>query len=102
MSDRASRYARISRAKGGKRKGDSLILAHIRRTPTGRLRLVSVGIVLEGDKESIVAGPFLESDPTYVAVSEYAIRKMAHDIVKSSGRYTKFYDKIVKLVFELE
>lgn len=102
MSDRASRYARISRARAGKRQGNTLILAHTRRTSTGRLRLISLGIVIEGNKESIVAGPFPENDPRYVADSEYSIRKMAHGIVRSSGRFTKFYDRVVKLVFEIE
>jgi len=104
LTDRAARYARITRAKSSKKENrDALILAHVSRTPKGKLRLNSVGIVIGGrGKESIVSGNLPPNDPRYVSESDYAIRKLAHGIVLSSGRFSKFYNSIVKLDYLIE
>ncbi|MHB8567776.1 MAG: hypothetical protein ACYC7D_07210 [Nitrososphaerales archaeon] len=97
MTDRASRYAKITRAKSSKQERDTLILAHVGRTSKRKLRLLSVGIVIKGGKEAEVSDALPENDPRYVADSDFAIRKITHDLVRASGRFSKFYDSIVKI-----
>ena len=41
-----------------------------------------------------------ETDPRYVFESNYGVRKLVHDMVKKSGRYSKFYDTIVRVVYD--
>jgi hypothetical protein len=100
-TDRASRYARISRAKKEKGPRDALIIAHVTRTPKRKIRLHHAGIVIGSSKEVPVNNEKLsETEPRYVFESDYGVRKMAHDIVRKSGRYSKFYDTIVKVVYD--
>ena len=99
--DRASRYARISRAKTEKGPRDALIIAHVTRTPKRKIRLRHVGVVIGDAKEVPVINEKLsETEPRYVFESDYGVRKMAHDIVRRSGRYSRFYDTIVKVVYD--
>jgi len=100
-TDRASRYARISRAKGEKGPRTELIIAHVTRTPKGKIRLQNVGIVIGSSKEVSANNEKLsETDPRYVFETNYGVRKMTHNIVRRSGRYSKFYDTIVKVVYD--
>jgi hypothetical protein len=100
MKDRAARYSRLSRTKSQRSLRDTLILAHVGRTPKGKLRLRKVGVVIAGGKEMDVSNELEENDPRFVFESDFGVRKEAHDIVRKSGRYSKFYDTIVKLVYD--
>ena len=96
MSDRARRYA----SQKAKSRSPALIIAHVHRTAKGKIRLGSVQIVLPGGKEEVVAENLPKNDPGLAFEDQYDVRKSAHEIVKKSGRFSKFYDSIVKLVYD--
>ncbi len=95
LKSRAARYR-----KPEKPRADSVIVAHLGKTPKGKIRLYSISIKRKNEKEEAVSGNLPENDPRYVFDSEYAMRKVAHDIVRSSGRFTRFYDSSVKIVYD--
>jgi len=97
--DRAARYARVS--KNLKGPHEAVITAHVRRTPKGKIRLLRVGLSIGSEKEVKVNPDELpENDPRYVSENNYGVRKIAHDLVKKSGRYSRFYDTIVRVVYD--
>jgi hypothetical protein len=96
MGDRAARY---SSQKTKVNAGPALIIAHVQRTPKGKIRLVSVGVrISTQDEEEVVGLPL--TDPRYVFDNDYKVRKSAHDLVKSSGRFSKFYDSSARVVYD--
>jgi hypothetical protein len=135
---RAVRYARRDRVKRADRSDRALILAHVTRTPKGKIRLRRVGISLVGGgkkkktREAIVASiphasfssnlfgasitsggdddhsskggsqniTLREDDPRLVFDNDFGVRKAAHEMVKRSARYSRFYNSIVKILYD--
>lgn len=95
------RCARYSRKKGDGENVErsAVILAHVGRTPKGKIRLKSVGIVLGRNSESLVS-KVSDLDPRFVFETSYGVRKVAHDVVKKSGKFSRFHDSIVKVVYD--
>ena len=89
MSERAKRYAAIQKSKA--KQNDTLLIAHVKRTPKGKIRLSRIDIRISGGKEQVVT-ELPPDDPRYVFEDDYKIRKMTHDIVKRSGKFSTFYD----------
>ncbi|SRR5579875_251703 len=95
---RFSRYTRISKNVTSSDRS-AMILAHVGKTPKGKLRLRSVGIVV-GKKPEDLVDQVPETDPRFVFETSYGVRKASHDIVRKSGKFSRFYDNIVKVVYE--
>ena len=89
MSARAKRYAAIQKSKS--KQNDTLLIAHVKRTPKGKLRLSRIDIRISGGKDQVVT-ELPADDPRYVFEDDYKIRKMTHDLVKRSGKFSAFYD----------
>lgn len=97
MKDRAKRYAAIQRSKP---KGtDALLVAHVKRTPKGKIRLTRVEISIKGEKEQVVT-ELPPDDPRYVFESDYKVRKTTHDLVKRSGKFSTFYDSSARVHYD--
>jgi hypothetical protein len=97
LADRASRYASSDRAKN--KSGSAIIIAHVHRTPRGKIRLSSVGVRIGGDQEKDVLRLPL-TDPRYVFENDYKVRKAAHALVKASGRFSKFHDSSARVFYD--
>jgi hypothetical protein len=58
-----------------------------------------VGIRFEGQKEEIVTeAP--QDDPRYVFENDYKVRKSAHDLVKKSAKFGRFYDSSTRVFYD--
>ncbi len=97
MSGRASRYAALERAKG--KPSRSILIAHVHRTTKGKIRLARVDIRINGQKEERVT-ELPGDDPRYVFENDYKVRKAVHDLVKSSGRFSRFYDCSARVFYD--
>lgn len=99
MRDRAARYASIERSR--RKPNDTILVAHVRRTPKGKIRLVRVDIRMKDKKEEVVT-EVSRDDPRYVFEDDYKIRKVAHDLVKRSARFGSFYDCSTRVFYDPE
>jgi hypothetical protein len=98
MKDRAAKYAAMKRASLAKKSGP-LLIAYVSRTPTGKVRLRKIGIRFEGQKEEIVADLRLD-DPQLALENDYKVRKAAHEIVKRSAKFGRFYDSSTRISYD--
>lgn len=97
MDNRAKRYAAIERAKA--KTGGALLIAHVKRTPKGKIRLSRVEIRIKDGKEEIVT-ELPKDDPRYVFEDDYKVRKMTHDLVKRSAKFSSFYDSSARVFYD--
>ncbi|MDG6995411.1 MAG: hypothetical protein JRN52_05770 [Nitrososphaerota archaeon] len=97
MDNRAKRYAAIERAKA--KTGVALLLAHVKRTPKGKIRLSRVEIRIKDGKEEIVT-ELPKDDPRYVFEDDYKVRKMTHDLVKRSAKFGSFYASSARVLYD--
>jgi len=97
MDFRAARYRRIRQPPS---PSDWTLIAHLGKTPKGKIRLYSIGITRRGEKERSVSGNLLANDPRYVFDDDYGMRKTAHEIVRKSGQFSKFYDSRIRIVYD--
>jgi hypothetical protein len=100
MSDRAARYSSKKSTSSKKSRGPILV-AYVGRTPKGKIRLRRVGIRFEGQKEELV-GEAPPDDPRYVFENDYKVRKSAHDLVKKSAKFGRFYDASTRVFYDKE
>ena len=98
MSDRAARYAAKKHLTNKKSVGP-LLVAYVGRTPKGKIRLRRIGIRFQGQKEEIVS-QVPQDDPRYVFESDYKVRKSAHDLVKRSAKFGRFYDASTRVFYD--
>src|ERR1700722_11783135 len=98
MNDRAARYSAKERASSAKKPGP-LLIAYVSRTPTGKVRLRKIGIRFEGQEEELVAELRLD-DPHLALENDYKVRKAAHDIVKKSAKFGRFYDVSTRILYD--
>jgi hypothetical protein len=98
MKDRASRYAAKNKPSG--RNPGPLLIAYVAKTPKGKTRLHQIGIRFEGQKEEIVE-KLPEDDPRYVFESDYKVRKAAHDLVKKSAKFARYYNASARISYDL-
>jgi len=99
--DRASKYARLTKSNAVKGPRAAVITAHVTRTPKGKIRLTRVGITIGDSREVTVHSEKLsDTDPRLAFENNFGVRKEAHDIVKKSGRYSRFYDTMVRVVYD--
>jgi hypothetical protein len=98
MNDRAAKYAAMKRASSARKPGPILI-AYVSRTPTGKVRLRKIGIRFEGQKEEMVADLRLD-DPHLALENDYKVRKVAHEIVKKSAKFGRFFDSSTRISYE--
>ena len=99
MRDRASRYAAKKRA-SSVRKSGLILIAYVARTPKGKVRLHKIGIRFEGQKEELVL-ELPPDDPRYSLENDYKVRKSAHDLVKRSAKFARFYDATTRISYDL-
>jgi len=98
MRDRASRYA-AKRQPSGRRSGP-LLIAYVAKTPKGKIRLHQIGIKFEGQKEELIE-KLPADDPRYVFETGYKVRKAAHDLVKKSAKFARFYNASARISYDL-
>jgi hypothetical protein len=98
MKDRAAKYSAIKRASSARKPGP-LLIAYVSRTQTGKVRLRKIGIRFEGQKEEIVADLRLD-DPHLALENDYKVRKAAHEIVKKSAKFGRFYDASTRISYD--
>jgi hypothetical protein len=102
MSNRASRYASKERdAQSKKSSGAPLLIAYVKRTPKGKIRLWRIGIRFQGQKEEKI-GDLPADDPRFVFESDYKVRKAAHEVVKRSAKFSRFYDASTRVFYGSE
>ncbi|MGH2639602.1 MAG: hypothetical protein ACRDF4_10040 [Rhabdochlamydiaceae bacterium] len=100
MRDRAARYAPKEYQQEKKRTtGRAVLIAYVARTARGKIRLRKIGIRLEGRNEEMICELPVD-DPRYVFESDYKVRKAAHDEVKHSAKFSRFYDSSARVFYE--
>ena len=98
MSDRPARYA-AKKHSTNKKSGGPVLVAYVGRTPKGKIRLRRIGIRFQGQKEEIVS-EVPQDDPRYVFESDYKVRKSAHDLVRKSAKFGRFYDASTRVFYD--
>jgi hypothetical protein len=58
-----------------------------------------VGVRIGGEQEQDVLS-LPPADPRYVFENDYKVRKASHDLVKASGRFSKFHDSSARVVYD--
>lgn len=101
MRDRATRYA-ASRSRQERKTPATVLVAHVGRTPKGKIRLHRIGIRLQGKKEEVVVSDLPPEDPRCVFEDDYKVRKATHDIVKKSARFSHFHDASTRVFYDLD
>jgi hypothetical protein len=99
MTDRASRYA-AKKHSTSPRRSSPLLIAYVAKTPKGKIRLKKIGIRFEDQKEELV-DELPPDDPRYVFENDYKVRKAAHDEVKKSAKFARFYDASARISYDL-
>ena len=97
MDERAARYAWRERPQ--QKSSDTTLIAYVVRTPKGKIRLQRIGIRLKGRKEDVVA-VLPRDDPRYVFENNYKVRQAAHEAVKRSTKFTRYYDSSTRVFYE--
>ena len=98
MADRAARYASKKSTPG--RRSNPLLIAYVAKTPKGKIRLREIGIRFPDQKEELVK-KLPADDPRYVFENDYKVRKAAHDLVKKSAQFARFYDASARISYDL-
>ncbi len=98
MTDRASKYAAVKRASSMKPSGAPILIAYVSRTAKGKVRLRRVAIRFQGGKEEVVA-PVPQDDARFAFENDYKVRKAAHDLVKKSPKFSRFYDASTRVSY---
>ncbi|MFI5422303.1 MAG: hypothetical protein ACHQ1H_15175 [Nitrososphaerales archaeon] len=98
MADRAARYS-FKKQASEKKGGGPILVAYVGRTPKGKIRLRRVGIRFQGQKEELV-GEAPKDDPHYVFENDYKVRKAAHDLVKKSAKFGRFFDASTRVFYD--
>ncbi len=98
MRDRASRYTSKKRDSSARKIGP-LLIVYVARTPKGKIRLRKIAIRFEDEKEEPVE-ELPTDDPRYVFESDYKVRKSAHDIVKKSAKFARFYNASARISYD--
>jgi len=98
MRDRASRYKARKKDSSARRMGP-LLIAYVARTPKGKIRLRKIAVRFEGEKEELV-DELPANDPRYVFESDYKVRKSAHEIVKKSAKFARFYHAGARISYD--
>jgi hypothetical protein len=99
LVDRAKRYYAKEQSETNKASRSPVLIAYVKRTPKGKIRLHKIGIRFLGQKEESV-GEMPPDDPRYVFESDYKVRKAAHDLVKKSAKFGRFYDTTARVFYE--
>ncbi len=100
MGDRAARYSSKKQASEKKTRGPILV-AYVGRTPKGKIRLRRVGIRFQGQPEELV-GEAPKDDPRFVFDNDYKVRKSAHEFVKKSAKFGRFYNSSTRVFYDSE
>jgi len=76
------------------------LIAYVSRTPKGKIRLRKIGIRFEGQKEELVE-TLPSDDPRMVFENDYKVRKSAHEIVKRSAKFARFYNASARVSYDV-
>lgn len=100
MKDRAAKYS--SKKNAATKSPYPLLIAYVARTPKGKIRLRRINIRFENQRDEEIVEELPPDDPRYVFESDYKVRKAAHDVVKKSAKYARFYDASARVSYDLK